>query len=169
MQQEDVTSTAAKLTPDEYTVNTVGADYTNKGLFLLAEYSTEDSTLIPMNSTKLQGRYRRPIGPATTAGIGLTNQWLDFGEPDARDVRLFDGTADVFSRLTDAYSISGSIDYRNEDDTRFGTTRGYQFKTELGYQYRQFSATVGAELDLLERRGDEINSIFLYVRAMRRF
>jgi hypothetical protein len=169
MQMEDVTSTAAKMAPDEYTVNTVGADYTNKGLFLLAEYSTEDSTLIPMNGTKLQGRYRRPIGPATTAGIGVTNQWLDFGEPDAREVTLFDGTADVFGRLTDAYSISGSVDYRNENDTRFGITRGYQFKTELGYQYRQFHATVGAELDLLERRGDEINSVFLYVRAMRRF
>ena len=169
MQMEDVTSTAAKMTPDEYTVNTFGVDYTYQGLFLLAEYSTEDSTLIPMNSTKLQGRYRWPIGPATTAGIGLMNQWLDFGEPDARDVRLFESTADIFSRLTDAYSISASADYRNEDDTRFGVTRGYQLKTELGYQYRQFSATVGAELDLLERRGDEINSIFLYVRAVRRF
>jgi hypothetical protein len=169
MQLEDVTSTAVKMTPDEYTVNTVGADYTYQGLFLLAEYSTEDSTLIPMNSTKLQGRYRRPIGPATTAGIGLMNQWLSFGAPDARDVRLFESTVDIFSRLTDAYSISASADYRDEDDTRFGVTRGYQLKTELGYLYRQFSATVGAELDLLERRGDEINSIFLYVRAVRRF
>jgi hypothetical protein len=168
-QQEDITSTAAKLIPDEYTVNTVGADYTNKGLFLGAEYSVEDSTLIPMTSTKLQSRYRWPMGPATSAGVGLTNQWLDFGAPDARKVTLLDSTADIFSRLTDAYSISASADYRDEDDTRFGVTKGFQFKTELGYQYRQFNAMVGAELDLLERRGDEINSIFLYVRAIRRF
>jgi hypothetical protein len=169
MQQEDVTSTAAKMTPDEYTVNTVGADYTHKGLFLLAEYSTEDSTLIPMTSKKLQGRYRWPIGPATSAGIGLTNQWLDFGEPDARKVTLLDSTADIFSNLTDAYSLSGSVAYRDENDTLSGITQGYQFKTELGYQYRQFSAKVGAELDLLKRRGDEINSTFLYVRVIRRF
>jgi hypothetical protein len=168
-QQEDITSTASALIPDEYTVNAVGADYTYNGLFLLAEYSTEDSTLIPMNSTKLQGRYRWQIGPATTAGIGLLNQWLDFGEPDAHQVTLFDGAAEIFSRLTDNYNLSASMDYRNEDDTRFGLTKGYQFKTELGYQYRQFSATLGAEWDLLERRGDEINSLFLYVWAIRRF
>jgi hypothetical protein len=169
MQQEDITSTAAKIIPDEYTVNTVGADYTHKGLFLRAEYSAEDSTLIPMNSTKVEGRYRRPIGPATSAGVGLANHWLSFGAPDARDVTLFQGTAEIFSRLTDAYSLSGSAEYRDENDTIFGATKGFQFKTELGYQYRQFSATVGAELDLLERRGDEINSLFLYLRAMRRF
>jgi hypothetical protein len=169
MQQEDVTSTAARIIPDEYTVNTVGADFTHKGLFLRAEYSEEDSTLIPMNSTKVEGRYRWPIAPATSASLGVANHWLSFEEPDARDVTLFQSTAEIFSRLTDAYSLSGSAEYRDENDTIFGATKGFQFKTELGYQYRQFSATVGAELDLLERRGDEINSLFLYLRALRRF
>ena len=122
-----------------------------------------------MTSKKLEGRYRWMIGPATSVGIGALNQWLDFGEPDARQVTLFDGTAEIFSRLTDNYSISGSVDYRNEEDSRFGTTRGFQFETELEYQYRQFRATVGAELDLLERRDDQIDSVFLYVRALRRF
>ncbi|MCU0914049.1 MAG: hypothetical protein MUC88_05745 [Planctomycetes bacterium] len=168
-QQEDVTSTAAQVIPDEYTVNTFGADYTHKGLFLLAEYSVEDSTLIPMESTKLQGRYRWALGPATSVGFGVMNQWLDFGEPDAREVTLFESTVDLFTRLTETYSLSASADYRDEKDTRFGITRGYQFKTELGYQLRQFSATLGAELDLLERREDEINSIFVYFRATRRF
>jgi len=63
-----------------------------------------------MDSTKLQGRYRWQIAPATSAGIGVTNQWLTFGEPDARDVTLFETTADIFSRLTDAYSLSASAD-----------------------------------------------------------
>lgn len=168
MQQEDITSTA-KIFPDEYTVNTVGADYTNKGLFLRAEYSQEDSTLIPMNSTKVEGRYRWPIGPATSANLGAANHWLSFGAPDDRDVTLFETTAEIFSRLTEAYSLSASAQYRNEEDSLFGTTKGFQFRTELGYQFRQFSATVGAEWDLLERRGDEINSLFLYIRALRRF
>ncbi len=169
MQQQDITSTASQLVPDEYTVNTVGADYTNKGLFLGTEYSQEDSTVIPMHSTKVEGRYRWPIGPATSASLGAANHWLSFSAPDVRDVTLFESTAEIFSRLTDAYSISASANYRNEVDTVFGTTRGFQFRTELGYQYRQFSATVGGELDLLERRGDEINSLFLYLRAVRRF
>jgi hypothetical protein len=168
-QQEDVTSTVAHVIPDEYTTHTTGVDYTNKGLYLLAEYSTEASTLIPLTSEKLEGRYRWLVGPETTASVGLSNQWLDFGEPDARNVRLFEANAELFSRLTDNYSISGSVNYRDEQDTRFGTTRGFQFDSKLEYQYRQFTATIGAEFNLLERRDDQIDGVFFYIKAMRRF
>jgi hypothetical protein len=168
-QQESVTSTVAPITPDEYLVHTTGIDYTNKGLFLLAEYSTEDSTLIPMRSKKLEGRYRWLIGTATTASLGLMNQWLDFGEPDARQVDLLEATAEIFSRLTDEYSMSSSVDYRDEDDSRFGITRGFHIDSKLEYHYRQFTATVGAELNFLERRDDRIDGVFLYIKAQRRF
>jgi len=168
-QQEDITSTVAHVIPDEYTAHTTGIDYTNKGLYLLAEYSTEASTLIPLTSEKLEGRYRWLIGPETTASVGLSNQWLNFGEPDARDVRLFEANAELFSRLTDNYSISGAAGYRDEEDTRFGVTRGFQFDSKLEYQYRQFTATIGAEINLLERRDDQIDGVFFYIKAMRRF
>jgi hypothetical protein len=168
-QDQTVTSTVADIMPDESLAHTFGIDYTHKGLFLLAEYSMEDSTLIPLTSKKLEGRYRWLIGPATTASLGLTNQWLDFGEPDAREVELLEALAEVFSRLTDKYSVSSSVDYRNEDDTRFGVTEGFQIDNKLEYHYRQFSATIGAELSFLERRDDEIDSIFVYVKAQRRF
>jgi hypothetical protein len=169
MQQENVTATAAPVVLDEYLVHTFGIDYTHKGLFLLAEYTTEDSTVIPMTGTKLEGRYRWLIEPATTASIGLGQQWLDFGAPDNRQVQLFEATAEVFGRLTDNYSLTGSVDYRDEEDSRFGTTRGFHIAGVLEYQYRQFSATAGAELNFLERRDDRIDSVFLYFRALRRF
>lgn len=168
-QEEDVTSTDVNVAPDEYMVHTVAADYTSGGLFLQAEYSDEESTLIPMTSTRLEGRYRWMLGPATSTSLGVSNQWLDFGEPDAREVTLFESSAEIFSRLTDNYSISASADYRDEADTRFGVTRGFQFDTELEYQYRQFSATIGAELSFLERRDDQIDSLFLYLQLKRRF
>ena len=155
--------------PDEYTVNTIAADYTKGGLFLQAEYSDEDSTLIPVTSRRLEGRYRWMLSPATSASVGVTNQWLDFGAPDERDVTLLEATTEVFSRLTDHYSLEASLDYRDEEDTRFGVTRGFQFDTELEYQYRQFRATIGAELNLLERRDDQIDSVFFYVKVQRRF
>jgi len=168
-QQENVTSTVAQIVPDEYLAHTMGIDYTHKGLFLLAEYSTEDSTLIPLTSKKLEGRYRWLIGPATTASLGLSNQWLDFSEPDARQVQLLEATAELFSRLTDKYSIASSVDYRDENDTRFGITRGFQIDNKLEYNYRQFSATIGAELNFLERRNDRIDGVFIYIKAQRRF
>ncbi len=168
-QDQDVSSTLADITPDQYTVNTMAADYTHKGLYLLAEYSDEDSTQVPSTSTKLAGQYRWLVGPATSASLGLSNQWLEFGAPDARDVRLLKGDAKVFSRLTDAYSWSAGLNYRHEDDTRFGITEGIQFDTELQYRYRQVSAKLGAELSFLSRRDDEINSVFVYLQLQRRF
>jgi hypothetical protein len=169
MQRQDITSNVGAVMADEYLAQTVGIDYTNNGLFLVAEYSIEDSTVIPTISKRLEGRYRWMIGPATTASIGVGNQWLDFSEPDARQVQLFETNAEIFSRLTDNCSISGTVNYLNEQDTRFGTTKGFQIDSQLEYQYRQVTATVGAELNFLERRDDRIDSIFLYLRALRRF
>ncbi|MBN1359019.1 MAG: hypothetical protein JW993_00425 [Sedimentisphaerales bacterium] len=168
-QDQDVSSTLADITADQYSVNTLGADYSNRGLFLLAEYSNEESTQIPSTSTRFEGRYRWLVGPRTSASVGASSQWLSFGEPDAHDVTLYRGNAQVLSRLTDAYSISATLDYRNEDDTRFGLTEGIQLDAELQYQYRQLRATVGAELSSLNRRDDQINSVFLYMRLQRRF
>ena len=168
-QDEDISSTTEEFIPDEYIVNTVAADYANKGLYLLAEYSDEDSTVIPLTSTRLEARYQRLIGTATSASARVSNRWLEFAPPDERDVTLFQAGVEMFSRLDERYSVSASADYRDEDDTRFGTTRGIQLDAELLYRYRQFSATLGTELRFLSRRDDEINSIFVYLQLRRRF
>ena len=168
-QDEDVSSTIAEITPDEFTVHTVGADYLNKGLYLQAEYSDEDSTQIPSTSTKLVGRYSWSVNPGTTASVRVLNHWLDFGRPDKRDVVLFKSGAEIYSRLTQECSISTRADYRNEDDTRFGITKGFQLNSELKYNFRQMSIATGIELNLLERRRDEIDGSFLYFKLKRFF
>ena len=68
-QDEDVSSSITEIAPDEFSVNTVGADYINKGLFLQAEYSDEDSTQIPSTSKMLQGRYSWPVNKDTRASL----------------------------------------------------------------------------------------------------
>jgi len=168
-QDEDVSSSLTEITPDEFTVNTVGADYVNKGFFLQAEYSDEDSTQIPSTSKMLQGRYSWPLNKDTRASLRVSNHWLDFDEPDERDVELFKSGAEIFSRLTDEYSISVRADYRDEDDTRFGSTRGFQFHSELQYNFRQLSLTAGIEINSLDRRNDTIDGDFLYFRLKRFF
>jgi hypothetical protein len=168
-QDEDASATLTEITPDEFTINTVGADYINKGLFLQAEYSKEDSTQIPSTSKKLQGRYNWPINRDTSASVRVINHWLDFGDPDARDVVLFKSGVEIFSRLTNTFSISARADYRDEDDTRFGTTRGFQFNSELQYNFRQLSIATGIELNSLDRRNDKIDGSFLYFRLKRFF
>lgn len=168
-QNEDVSSTVTEITPDEYTINTVGTDYSNKGLFLQAEYSDENSTQIPSTSRKLHGRYSWSVSSDTSASVQVLNHWLDFGAPDERDVVLFKAGTEVFSRLTDKYGVSARADYRDEDDTRFGSTRGFQFSSELQYNVRQLSIVTGVEFNTLERRNDEIDGSFLYFRLKRFF
>ncbi len=168
-QDEDVRSSLTEITPDEFTINTIGTDYINKGLFLQAEYSEEESTQIPSTGKKLQGRYSWPIDSDTRASVQVLNHWLDFDEPDERDVVLFKSGAEIFSRLTNELSISARADYRDEDDTRFGATRGFQFNSEVQYNFRQLSITTGVEFNSLDRRNDEIDGSFLYFRLKRSF
>ena len=168
-QEEDVSSKVMLITPDEYTVNTVGTDYTKNGLFLQAEYSKEDSTQIPSTSKKIQGRYSWPVNSNTNVSMRVINHWLDFREPDERDVMLFKSGAEIFSRLTNEYSISARADYRDEDDTRFGITRGFQFNSELKYNLRQLSILAGVEFNVLDRRNDEIDSSLVYFQLKRFF
>ncbi len=168
-QDEDVSSSLTEISPDEFSVNTVGADYVNKGLFLQAEYSDEDSTQIPSTSKMLQGRYSWSVNKDTRVSLRVSNHWLDFDEPDNRDVELFKSGAEIFSRLTEEYSISARGDYRDEDDTRFGSTRGFQFNSELQYNFRQLSISAGIEINSLDRRNDTIDGDFLYFRLKRLF
>jgi hypothetical protein len=168
-QSQDISSEIIRIIPDEYTVNTVGTDYTNKGLFLQAEYSKEDSTLIPSTSKRIQGSYSWPVNKDISLNMMVSNQWLNFGEPDKRDVTLFRTGAEIFSRLTDEYSISARVNYRDEDDTRIGITRGFQIISELKYNFRQLSIFTGIEFNMLDRRNDEIDSNYVYFRLKRFF
>jgi hypothetical protein len=168
-QKEDVSSKVMEITPDEFTVETVGIDYTKKGLFLQAEQSIEDSTQVPSMSNKIQGRYSWPVNSETSVSMRVINHWLIFGEPDERNVELFKTGAEVFSRLTDEYSISARADYRDEDDTRFGITRGFQISSELKYNFRQLSVLAGVEFNVLDRRNDETDSSLLYFQLKRFF
>jgi hypothetical protein len=168
-QDEDITSTLTEITPDEFRINTFGAEYLKGGLSLVAEHSDEESTQIPSRSTRLEARYDWAVSSGTNVSVWASNHWLDFGEPDARDITRFDAGTEVFGRLTDRFSISGRIDYRNEEDSRFGPTEGFELISSLQYDYRLLSISTGVELDLLTRRNDEINSTYWFFRLVRSF
>ena len=168
-QNQDITSTFTSITPDEFTSNTVGADFNKKGLFFQAEYSDEDSTQIQSRSTKVQGRYIWPLNQNSSVNFGVSNQWLDFSQPDARDIVLFKASAELSTRLTKDCSISARTDYRDEDDSRLGSTRGFQVNSELKYNLRQLNITAGVEINSLDRRNDKIDGSFLYIQLKRCF
>lgn len=168
-QDETVKSTLTEIIPDEHRNDTYGIDYINNGLMIHAELSKMKSTYISSTSKRLQASYSWKISPDTQATFRALNHWVDFGEPDPRDVSLFSSGGEIFSRLTDRLNISTRIDYRDEDDTRFGITRGFQIRSELEYNYRQLRIYAGLELNFLKQGGVESNSDFFYIRLKRLF
>ncbi|MHC4543225.1 MAG: hypothetical protein ACYTDW_01750 [Planctomycetota bacterium] len=168
-QDETVKSTLTEIIPDEHRNDTFGIDYINKGLMIKAEQSKMDSTYISSTGKRLQASYSWKINPDTRATLRAFNHWLDFGEPDPRDVSLFSSGGEIFSRLSDRLNISTRLDYRDEDDTRFGITRGFQVRSELEYNYRQLRINAGVEWNFLKQGGVEFDSNFFYIRLKRLF
>ncbi len=168
-QDERIKSNLTEVLPDEHRSDTYGIDYINKGLMIQAEYSEMDSTYISSTSKRIHASYSWRINPDTRATVRAFSHWLDFGEPDPRDVSLFSSGGEIYSRLTNRLGILARLDYRDEDDTRFGITRGFQLRSELEYNYRQLTINAGLEFSFLEQGGVESSSDFFYIRLKRLF
>jgi len=168
-QDQTVSSTDNTALPDNFQTNTFGTDYSRKGLFLLAEYSKQDSSTIPWDSKRVEGRYSWPISTQTTGVVFASEQWLSMAGLAPRDTTLFRTGAEVISRLMDKYSLASRINYRDETDTVSGPTQGIQFISELRYNYRQISATTGFEYDLLDRNDNKTSTVYIYMRLKRSF
>lgn len=168
-QDETITSTVTEITPDEFRTNTIGAEYTKGGLFVAAEYSEEESTQIPSTTKQVEAKYTWSVSPDIDAIVRASERWIHYGEPDNRDIDIFEAAAELHARLSGQYVITVFFDFRDEEDTRFGTTEGVQWGSEVKYDYRQLSVTAGVESSVLERRETEIKNLFLYMRVKRSF
>jgi hypothetical protein len=166
---EEVSSTMTNITADEFRINRFGAGYEKGAFSLRADYSKTESTAIPSTSKRLDGRYSWRLDAGSRASIQATAQELNFGQPDDRDITLFNFAGEVLHKLTNRYSVFAIIDYRDEDDTRFGITKGFQLRSELRYNYRQLRLTTGAAFNQFSRRDDENESVSFYIRLKRFF
>jgi hypothetical protein len=166
---ENITSSDTSIIPNEFEINTFGADYSNKGLRLLAEYSKEDSTRIPSTRKRVQGSYFWPLNQDIDVNVYVSNNWIDNTGTNPNEVELFSTGGEMSYRLSDQYMLLNKIDYRAEEDSRQGETEGFQWKTELLYKFRLLSLSVGFELDFLDRFDHETDNKFLYFKLIRSF
>ena len=98
-----------------------------------------------------------------------SQRWIDYSTEPVYDIDLFTVGSDVLMPLTEAYSLTGRVDYRNEEDSRQGRTEGFQAKLECRYRFRQVTARLGAEFSTLDRLTHERESVFVYFRLKRMF
>lgn len=166
---ETLESVATSIVPDEFSINTVGVEYRRKGLRLLAEYSDEDSTRISSRSKRMEGSYLLPISEATHVTVYGSQSLIDYLENPVYDVQLMTAGGTVRTRLTETFRLSGRLDYRDEDDSRQGKTRGFQWDVNLKCAVRQVSADVGIEYNFLNRLAHERTGTYVYARVKRMF
>lgn len=166
---ETVTSTDASVMADEFTINLYGVDFTKKGFRILGEYRDEQSTRIPSKSKRVEASYLWRLDPDTRMSLYGSNSWIDYSVEPAYDVSMMMVGSDMSTRLTEAFQLNGGVDYRFEDDSRQGQTRGFQYDAELAYTYRQLTGRFGAEFNRLNRLNHERESVFVYMRLKRSF
>ncbi len=168
-QSQTIDSQMDNTFPDEYTHHTYGADYSWKNLFLLAEYIDRKSALVPSTGTRYEGRYNWAVNPDTTVSLFASNQDWTFQETQPRDLEIFRTGFDLYSRLSGRQTFNASIDYRNEKDSRFGNTEGFQVRGEMKYIYRKLNIRFGVETSMLKRRSSTHDNLFSYIRLQRSF
>jgi hypothetical protein len=167
--RQQVTSTDTTLVPDEFEINIFGVDYLTKGLRLLAEHRIEASTRIPSRGTRVEGSYLWPLGVDSRFSVYASNSWTDYTGSPPYNVTLLTLGAEALSRLTPQWEVSARVDYRDEDDSRQGKTRGFQWDIQGKYRYRQLDVKLGVEYNALDRLNNERRGWFQYLRVQRKF
>jgi len=167
--KESLDSADTAIVPDEFEKQVVGMDYMVRSLRLLAEYRDEDSTRIPSRTKRLEASYMWHTRQETRFKVYSSQSWIAYTAQPAYDVTLFTVGGDVLARLSSTLNVKGRVDYRNEDDSREGQTRGLQGDIELHYRFRQVSARLGAEYTSLDRLDHEVAGTRIYLRLRRFF
>lgn len=168
-QNQTVSSVSGTIPADEFRNDTIGIQYNKRALRMMAEHSQEDSTQISSTSDRIEASYNWLLSPDSRLFLTASNRWLSFGEPDARDVTLFDTRIEWLRKLTKKYYFTTGVDFRDEKDTTSGKTRGIHYHSELQYQYRKLSFRTGVEFDTLTRDTYETENVFVYFRLKRFF
>ena len=166
---ESVDSMDTTIVPDEFAIHVFGMDYTHKGLRVLAEYKDEASTRIPYNAKRLEANYVVRLDADTRVTVYGSSSWIHYVAEPLYEVHWLTVGGEASTRLMETLRVTGRLDYRNEDDSRQGDTRGFQWDLEFVYHYRQFSAHLGAEFDTLDRFDHSQDSNRVYLRMKRMF
>jgi hypothetical protein len=154
---------------DTSTTTKYGARYTNRGLILTADTSTTKSTRSPSKTSSLSAKYGWKASPITSISLDATQRWLEFGNLDDRQIKMFKTGARFFSRLTNRLRWSGSAYWRDESGGSAGDTQGLDMRTEVSYTYRKVNIVTGVEYGELDRETTSRNNTLWYLRLIRHF
>lgn len=167
---EEITSNLdIDVTEDNWKTDVLGISYRGPRVSLRAERSETQSTTNTSESTLLSGSCVWPLMRRTTFSGGASQSWVEASGDNDRESSMFELEGEIESWLTKHLKVSTEANWRNEDNSDTGRTRGLRMGVALGYDYRSISVTAGWDTYQLERVNTETTNSNVYIKVIRRF
>ena len=167
--EEIDSSLEESIIPDDFTTDTYGIGYTRRYISLQAERSERKSIRNSSEVVRVSGTFYFPLSAVTTVSGGASESWIESTGEEVRDTSLFKAEGKVNMRLSKYLEVSGDVDWRNEDSSDRGRTRGLTMGVALEYDRSAFSVSMGWDSYLLEQEDSETLNTDIYFRVIRRF
>jgi hypothetical protein len=166
---QTISSNLTDIAPDESVADSYGFNYRKGRFTMFGQYRTLDSTQIVSNVKTLKARYSWSIYSNTTANIHASKEIYSYTFPSVSQNAIFRFGSDITTDFNSRLSMSGSIDYLENDIDGGEKTAGIQFRSNLKYKYRQISLSAGLDYNALKISNSKNDTVFVYVRAKRFF
>lgn len=167
-QDQTIEPDSVSLVPNSYTDVLVGLEYRIGRFTVGAEQEWMDSTLYPFEATRFFGRYVDRLATDTTFAAGANYSIVNYPDED-NTVRFLSATASLSHQFTHELFLVGSVTFRDEQDDRFGSTRGLEEQIELRWRRRQTSVSVLFRNSNLDSDTQDTNFQYLRVGFRRDF
>ena len=160
---------ATGAVPEDITAHVVGVEYQKKTLRLFAEYEDRESTINPLQSTRLGASYtlRYKSGAQST----LRSRWTEthHGGRRDRDVELFTAEARHRHPITKNLTVEGAALYRNGEDSLADQSEGIDLSLAVEWLVRNTEVRVSVEHNDYEDTYADNNTSVLFVQVRRNF
>lgn len=156
------------LIPDNTTVTSVGAEYRIWKLRFIAEQEWRESTISPENSLRFEARYDDRFSNRSALTLTAAQVFTEFPNDNSR-ADYFLLSARYTYDLTRNLRATLGAEYRNDNDSRFGSTLGLQEQAELRWRFRQTEVYIQVRHSFLDSSGSETQSFLFQTGLTRSF
>ena len=169
LDRDTESSVETSVTDSDFKSDNFGLGYKKRNLMLRAERTRTVSSRNTVQSDILLGSNTWQL-TSRTSFIGLISQtWMDSKGTNDRKTTLFKLDGKLKMQLRKHLKLSGRAQWRDEDNSDTGQTRGLRMGASLVYEYRNLHVETGWDSYFLERVITETTNTLYYFRLIRRF
>ncbi len=169
LDRDTESSVETSVTDSDFKEDNFGLGYKKRNLMLRAEHNRTVSSRNSVQSNVLLGSNTWQLTSHTSFMGRISQTWVDSSGTNDRKTTLFKLDGKLKTRIGKHLKLSGRAEWRDEDNSDIGRTRGLRMGASLTYNYRDLSVETGWDSYLLERPVTETTNTLYYLRVIRRF